>query len=149
MTPRIEGGDELLRNLRRFGKAGKRQGERAVRATAEKVRSDAIKAIQRGPATGRVYERGGGQNLSATHQASAPGESPTTDTGNLVSSGKADHMGLTSDVKFTAPYANALEFGTMKMEPRPFLHPAMVANRAFYIRKLEEAVSRAAREAAR
>lgn len=144
MTTSITGDAELMRNLKRLGDAGRREGSRAVRATAEKVRSDAIKSIQRGPATGRVYERSGGQNLSARHQASAPGEAPMTDTGNLAGSGKASHEGLFSDVIFTAPYAIDLEYGTFNMEPRPFLIPALEANRAFYIRQLKVALERAA-----
>jgi len=146
MTLRIEGMDDLLANLKRMGDLGERHGARAVRATAEKVRTDAVQAVQKGPATGRVYERGSGQNLSATHQASAPGEAPNTDTGNLAGSSRVSHDGLAADVVFQAPYAEALEFGTFRMEPRPFLNPALMKNADYFKKQLEEALDRAANE---
>ena len=45
-------------------------------------RGEAIKSIMQGPKTGRIYEK---YNPRRTHRASAPGQAPASDTGNLVS----------------------------------------------------------------
>jgi len=145
----IEGTENVIRKLRALGQAGEQEGARAVRATAEKIRTDAVRAIQQGPATGRTYERGSGQNLSASHTASAPGEAPMTDTGNLASSGRVSHEGLGADIIFQAPYAKWLEYGTMKMGERPFLVPALKSNQRYFSDQLQRAISRAADKADR
>jgi len=146
VTGRIEGLDETLKAFARMGEAGQREGARAVSATGQKVRSDAIKSIQRGIKSGRVYERGPGQNLSQTHQASAPGQAPATDTGRLVSSIKSTNSGLSGKVFSKLDYAFWLEHGTLSMEPRPYLNPALQANKQYFIDQLTKAVNRAAQE---
>jgi len=80
----------------------------------------AQQSILSGTRTGRMY---------GTHQASAPGEPPANWTGELVASGgtRYDRSRLVGEVIFSAPYALALEFGTEKMEPRPYLRPAAMA----------------------
>lgn len=60
------------------------------------------------------------------HRASAPGEAPATDTGNLVNSGYAKRARRALwHVGYTAEYARPLEFGTPRILPRPFLRPAV------------------------
>lgn len=78
--------------------------------------------IQGGSKSGRKYKRG-----AVTHQASAPGESPATDTGKLVSSGEfaVDENSLWVTVAFTAFYARLLEWGTRFIRPRPFIMPTL------------------------
>jgi HK97 gp10 family phage protein len=78
--------------------------------------------IQSGSKTGRKYKRG-----AVTHQASAPGESPATDTGKLVSSGEwaVDEGSLWVTVAFSAFYARLLEWGTRFIRPRPFIMPTL------------------------
>lgn len=143
MSGRIEGLDETLKAFARLGKAGSDEGHKAVETTAQKVRTDAITSIQRGVKSGRVYERGSGQNLSSTHKASAPGEAPATDTGTLVSSIKSDVRGLNGKVFSKLKYAFWLEHGTLKMEPRPFLNPALQANKQYFVDQLTRAMIRA------
>lgn len=143
---RVEGTEQMLAAFDRLGEGAKRHGARAIRATAEKIRADAVKSIMGGTKSGVVYERGPGQNLSATHQASAPGQAPATDTGNLVGTAKASNNGMAGEVKFTAPYAFWLEHGTMKMDARPFLAPAVEANAQFMIDRLTIALDKATQE---
>lgn len=72
-----------------------------------------------GPKSGAIY---GG------HQASAAGEAPAIDTGNLRNSIVAAPVGDGVSqwiVSVGAEYGAMLEFGTMDMEPRPFLRPAV------------------------
>lgn len=146
MSGRIEGLEETLAAFAKLGEAGQREGGKAVAATAQKVRKDAIKSIQRGTKTGTVYERGPGQNLSGTHQASAPGQAPATDTGRLVSSIKAVSNGLSGAVFSKLDYSFWLEYGTIRMEPRPYLNPALQANKQYFINQLNKGIERASEE---
>lgn len=59
---------------------------------------------------------------------SRPGEAPNTDTGRLVQSIKFDFKdgGLTGRVGTNLKYGRALEFGTSKMDPRPWLSTAVL-----------------------
>ena len=146
MSGRIEGLEETLQAFARLGTACKKEGAKAIAATAQKVRTDAIKSIQRGTKTGLVYTRGPGQNLSPTHQSSAPGQAPATDTGNLVSSIKAESKDLSGRVYSDIKYAFWLEFGTVKMRPRPYLNPALMSNQKYFVNQLQRAIDKATRE---
>jgi HK97 gp10 family phage protein len=69
---------------------------------------------------GRVYIRFGRQ-----HVASAPGESPAVDLGNLANSVQFDMLGKTRGAVYTTvDYAEYLEFGTARMAARPAFGPA-------------------------
>ena len=94
---------------------------------AQLIRGEAIKSIQTGPKSGRIYEK---YNPRRTHQASAPGQAPASDTGNLVSQiivrpKNTDEVAVESN----ALYSSFLEFGTSKMLARPFLFPATERSR--------------------
>lgn len=101
-----------------------------------KVQSDAIKAIQRGAKTGRTYKRRG-----VTHQASAPGEAPATDTGRLASSVKRVDDGPVVAVGTAVEYGAFLEFGTSKIKARPWLFPALEANRPAWERGIRDMIA--------
>lgn len=146
MSGRIEGLDETLAAFAKLGQVGKREGGKAVAATAQKVRKDAIKSIQGGSKTGRVYSRGSGQNLSATHQSSAPGQAPASDTGTLASSIKAESRNLTGRVYSDLKYSFWLEYGTLQMAPRPFLNPALKSNEQYFVDQLTRAIQRASEQ---
>lgn len=94
---------------------------------AHQLRNNAIEAIQSGQKSGRIYKRG-----AITHQASAPGEAPASDTGALVRSIRVDHQPGTgrASVVVAADYAGYLEFGTRKMAPRPFIRPSIAKLKA-------------------
>lgn len=160
-TSRVEGVADTLKAFDRLGDAGIREAHKALDAGAQAVRTTAIKSIQRGSKTGAVYteifatiggkvipvgKRSDGNNLSPSHQASAPGESPATDTGFLVNSIKADRQDMTARVFSSLKYAFWLEYGTTKMEARPFLTPALLENERFIIDRLVEGVTKATRE---
>ena len=109
------------------------------------IQTTAIDSIISGPATGNVYPSRA--NPSRDHQASAPGEAPAADTGDL-------HGAVTtvpiSDVRFeveaNAAHAAPLELGTENMEPRPFMVPAFNQNREPIIREVRRAIRRGSRE---
>ena len=109
-----------------------------IRGT-EDVRTEAVSLIQNTKKTGRVYRRGG-----VEHQASAPGEPPASDTGQLVNSiGTVyDTTTLTGRVVAKSKHAPPLEFGTKNMEPRPFLRPALANKQADIQKYVAEELSR-------
>lgn len=81
--------------------------------------------IMQGGKTGRIYKRGNRQ-----HQASAPGEPPATDYGALVNSietriseSSADYA--ESETGPTVAYGEGLEYGTSRMEARPYGRPTL------------------------
>lgn len=94
--------------------------ERGVRATV--LDAEALtKVLLSQPGTGRMYQRG----KTVEHRASAPGEPPAPDTGRLRASVTTEVVrGLGEVVGYVAvntEYAAALELGTEKMKPRPYL----------------------------
>lgn len=103
---------------------------RAVLAATEAVRTEAVRLILNTPKSGRVYRRRG-----IEHQASAPGEAPASDTGTLVSRIHTDYSRigeLVGVVRASAAHAPHLEYGTARIEPRPFMRPALVGVRATF-----------------
>lgn len=132
------------------------QMRRAVALVVNKTAQDILTTAQasmEGPKSGRSYSRGG-----KLHIASAPGEPPAVDTGNLRASGYTKKLGdMEWEIGYTADYAEILEGingsqfdsgGLLDMadmlgvwmapvqggvEPRPFLRPAVAAEaEAFY-----------------
>lgn len=73
------------------------------------------------PKSGREYKRSGG-----VHRASAPGEAPGVDTGNLQNSIQVEFPSPIKGVlSIGAEYAQFLEEGTDRIAPRPFVAPAL------------------------
>ena len=107
------------------------------------------------PGQGAVYDRyfftdangtvRPGKKRKKAHRASAPGDPPAVDTGNLrrnratevISVGGGVSIGILS---VNSEYAEALEFGTEKMAPRPFLGPIITES----AERLKEAFRRGA-----
>lgn len=88
-----------------------------------------------GPKTGRIYRV---SRTGKLHQASAPGQAPAIDTGNLVNSLQHERVGEEDARTFTnTEYAAHLEFGTAKMAPRPFMVPAMMKSIDFLRKKTQ------------
>lgn len=76
------------------------------------------------------------------HRASAPGEAPAIDTSNLVNSIQVERVNTQSNVYTNEEYAEYLEYGTRKMDPRPFLTPAADRARPVFVRRLNELEAR-------
>ncbi len=92
----------------------------------------AKKSILSGKKTGVIYGRGKkitrGKNkgkYKRYHQASAPGQAPANDFGNLANNIFAEtDKKLTASLISRAPYSIYLEYGTYKMAARPFFRAA-------------------------
>lgn len=113
-----------LNRLPEISKAVERKVEGALLAGAQVIEGAAKLKIQTGPKTGRIYKK---TKTGALHQASAPGEAPATDTGNLVGGISSEKAGrLKARTIATSEYATALEFGSVdgKMLARPFMKPS-------------------------
>ena len=89
------------------------------------VRNEMLRLILKTSKTGRVYRRRG-----VEHQASAAGEPPASDIGNLVQSigPPTPDSGnkLSVSIAISAKHAAMLEYGTTKMAARPFARPALM-----------------------
>lgn len=138
----LEGNKELKAALRQFGMQADKELKAIVQGTAQNVRSHAIKSIQRGTKSGVVYDK---YSPRRTHRASGAGEAPATDTGRLASSIAARIDGKSAEVVAGVDYAAWLEFGTQKMQPRPFMVPAMEKERPAWNRRLQSIVDKAAK----
>jgi len=77
--------------------------------------------------SGRIYKRRG-----VTHQASAPGEPPASDTGTLVNSRRIERYPdrYAAALIFSAKHALPLELGTRDMDARPFGARSLVETEA-------------------
>lgn len=111
--------DEVTPGLKRLRQKIPDALRDVIRGIAYDVRNSAMTAITSGPKTGHTYKRGG-----VSHQASAPGEAPASDTGDLL-----DHITVAARPRYTDVGAEVLhglymEEGTKTVEPRPWLLPS-------------------------
>lgn len=119
---------ETDRAIRAVPGLTRKGAERALEATGLLVQNDAKQRVLKGPKTGRIYQK---YNPRRTHQASAPDESPASDTGTLVRNIIYDFRKAALEVFIIAgtKYAKALEYGTRDIggfiDQRPFLRPAL------------------------
>lgn len=102
-------------------------GDRIVAKTAFDVQAAVIESFS-GSKTGRYYaipgvkssrQGGGGRR----HRASAPGEAPARLTGALAGSVTVQRSYQRAVVGVSSSYGPHLEYGTVRMRPRPFLRP--------------------------
>lgn len=145
MTVRLEirGTDALAKALQRAGTAAQAAVDDAVEATALELRGDIVKRYQRGAKTGRIYQK---YKPRRTHQASAPGQAPATDTGRLANSVVYRRLGLmTAEVSTPVRYGSMLEYGTLRIKARPAWRPAVELMRPKFNRRLQAALGRAIR----
>jgi HK97 gp10 family phage protein len=145
-TRKIQGIGEVTTYFQEIEKATKDALGQAMFKGAILVQKSARMSIMKGPKTGQQYGalkdilkvnlklKGANAAAKRIHQASAPGEAPANDTGNLARSISVLEARLvegkpTAYVKASAPYAFALEHGTRYIAPRPFMWPAALDNR--------------------
>lgn len=130
----FKGFDELKDKLKRMRVASRGVSADAAVEAATLIKRSAQMAMRRSPASGRKYKRG-----DVKHTASSAGNAPRIDVGDLrkaveVRQSKLNAKQVTVGVHSDAEDSNKkslgerayfLEVGTSKMEPRPFLVPAL------------------------
>lgn len=140
MTMRIEGLEDLNRNLARVSSKFESEATALVNRTAQNIRNTAVRSIQKQSSSGVTYEK---YNPRRSHVASSPGQPPNTDTGRLAGSIRAVESGTpTAYVEALADYAAHLEFGTRNMAARPFMTPAVEAEREKFRKGVNELTRR-------
>ncbi len=124
----VTGVNELQKNLAKMAETYGKSVSDALLTSGEMVRSTAVRSIQT-QSSGKTVTRhrvGGG---SYQHVVSAPNSAPNTDTGALARSVVVEVQKNDVFVGSGLEYAPHLEFGTINMTARPFIHPALEQNR--------------------
>lgn len=162
-----------LENLRRASKevqkAVDKEIKKALYLAALRVEKEAKTSLAEGGKSGKIYtlraaregeeptawftingKSVGFVKRNKPHTASAPGEAPATDHGDLVRSIFADRAIGREGNEFVATvaagrggarYARMLEFGTRKMAARPFMFPALAKSKQYILERLAQAVN--------
>lgn len=109
------------------------------------VESEAKKSIQNVSMGTYVtrYREGG---ASKQHIAAAPNNAPNTDTGRLVSSINTEVESGWVVVGTSLKYGGWLEFGTTKMNARPWLMPALDKNNDIIIKLYHDALDKSIKQ---
>ncbi len=144
LTVQIQGLDKIRNATTGMVKLIDSELRVGLKASGEKVRGEAIQSILAGGKSGRRYKRG-----SKIHVASGAGESPANDSGRLAGSIHTiteAHEALIIAGRGQVKYAKMLEFGTSKMAERPFMYPALEKSKKWIIKRLNDAVVKAARK---
>ena len=131
---------DIFKNIEALKSKAEAETARAVRATAQAIRNDAIISVKSHLSSGKVYTRG-----TVKHVASKPGSPPNQDRGTLTRNIRVTmNDDLTADISSNAPYSAALEFGTSNIDARPFMTPAVEGQRVKHKERLQKAIMRAA-----
>ena len=134
---------DIFKNIEALKSKAEAETARAVRATAQAIRNDAIISVKSHLSAGEVYTRG-----TVKHVASKPGSPPNQDRGTLTRNIRVTmDDDLTAEVSSNAPYSAALEFGTSNIDARPFMTPAVEGQRVKHKERLQKAIMRAASDA--
>ena len=134
---------DIFKNIEALKSKAEAETARAVRATAQAIRNDAIISVKSHLSAGKVYTRG-----TVKHVASKPGSPPNQDRGTLTRNIRVTmNDDLTADISSNAPYSAALEFGTSNIGARPFMTPAVEGQRVKHKERLQKAIMRAASHA--
>jgi HK97 gp10 family phage protein len=131
--PRITGRNGVTVRLNRIASEETvRKVGAALFAGGEEIRAEAVHLITKGSVSGKG------------HIASLPGEPPNRDTGILDTHIETTQPApLRVEVSSNAPYAADDEFGTSKMEERPYMRPATNRKRQNVVEGVRAAVNEA------
>ncbi len=119
----VRGGIRLRRKLNGLAPSARKAIGAALAASVLELDGLAKERISGGGRSGRTYTR-----RSVSHTASAAGEYPKTDRGQLVASlfNRVSFDGLKAWFGTRLNYGRYLEYGTSRMAARPWLRPTFV-----------------------
>lgn len=136
----VKGADKLIRQLKALPIELRAGIGTALAQSVVEMDAYAKEKIQGGSRSGRTYRR-----RTIVHRASAPGEFPKSDTGQLVSSLyfkiASDKLSAFFGTKLN--YGTYLEYGTSRMRARPWLLPTLKAKREAIVARMKAAVAEA------
>ena len=123
------------RTMRFLGQHAQKRLMDALKIGAIEIRNEVVLSMRNSPATGKLYGTGMYRNGTARtwrrqimHRASSPGNPPRPNKGDLIRSiimdARPTEIEVGSNIKQPA-YPKFLEYGTKKMEARPWLDPAV------------------------
>jgi len=129
-VPKITGRKAATKRIGGLGGGGMADRiSRALFAAGNMIQTEAQISITEGSVSGKG------------HVASLPGEPPNNDTGVLANNIETVLVEpLLVEVSSNARYASALEYGTSKMAPRPYMAPAVAKRRAEAVKLVGDAV---------
>lgn len=129
--PRIAGAAEHIARLKRpLSPQGADLLAASLFEMGQHVQTDAQTSITEGAVSG------------AGHVPSRPGEPPNNDTGVLANNIETNQITkLKVEVSSNAPYAAALEFGTSRIAPRPYMAPALQKNKERITKRLAQTIN--------
>lgn len=121
----IKGTEKLFAKIETLVREGDRASAIAVANATLAIHAAAVRSIQDNDNGTPAIRYDPKRHV----KVSLPGSPPNTDTGRLVQSIKFEtsDKGLVGRVGTNLKYGVALEFGTKKMEPRPWLAPAVMS----------------------
>ena len=131
----VSGIPEAKAALMRMKAGGSQAAQQVVEVTARSIDRKVKSGLNRGARTGKVYQRRG-----VSHQASAAGEYPKTDTGSLAASVFTDISKLHATVGSNLVYASHLEYGTRNMGARPMWGPIREEEAALFYDRMKAAI---------
>lgn len=132
---KITGADRHSARLKRMtAPAARSLVDRALYAAGQMIEIESEISITAGSVSGKG------------HVPSAPGSPPNADTRLLDTNINTVVVGPSRvNVESTAPYSAFLEFGTSRMEARPFMRPAAEKKRPEAVELIRRAVERSAK----
>ena len=129
--PKISGADKVAGRLAHLSGAEKVEFVgKALFSAGEEIKAEASRLISEGAVSGK------------NHVPSLPGAPPNEDTGHLRTQIEVTQTApLRVEVSSNAHYSAALEYGTSKMQARPFMGPAARTKRPRVKQLVEKAIS--------
>jgi HK97 gp10 family phage protein len=130
--------DKLAKKLNALAEKVEKAVQDEIAFAAYEVQGEAVKSIQRSTSKGIVYGK---------HTASKPGDPPNTDTARLASGIVVEIKPGEARTGTNVEYGPMLEFGTVNMEPRPWLLPAFRKVDPKFKKRINAIMSKAISEA--
>lgn len=121
---KLKGVNGLKRKFALIQASATKETQREMTRILVDMDRDIKRTIQSGGRSGNIYKV---TKSGATHQASAPGEAPKSNTGNLAASFKIFTTKIANtvigNIENFAQYAKYLEFKPKSAGGRPFMRP--------------------------